>query len=372
MRHKVWLIMAIVCLSILCLAGSLGATTYVYQDLTLQGLTLNPTGSNPDQINAVNDAGWIVGSYYDAGFLVYRPFVWRPDLGRTTLPLGGGGGYMGYANGINNAGQIVGERYTSMSTLMPHYPCMWPDPLQDPVDLYVFDSTKNSNAFGINTGGFIAGESVFAYSGGYTRGAFWAPNSQQTAAGGLLTLGGNTASGRSINNSKLIAGTAANASGQNRACLWVPMLPPQDLIPAPQGGAFGYGVAINDKWNVVGRADLTGIGIGHAFFWGWDTNKWQDMCPLDYESNPCGISEFNQVAGYVMSQSKATSVFFWTPVDGKKDLNTLVANLPNGVTLKTAAAISRSGLITGFDSNGHPYLLRPIISFSGIDLLLSD
>ena len=223
MRHKVWLIMAIVCLSILCLAGSLGATTYVYEDLTLQGLTLNPTGSNPDQINAVNDGGWIVGSYYDAGLFVYRPFVWRPGLGRTTLPLGGGGGYMGYANGINNAGRIVGERYTSMSTLMPHYPCLWPDPLQDPVDLYVFDAKTNSNAYGINAGGFIAGESVFAYSGGYTRGAFWAPNSQQTAAGGLLTLGGNTASGRSINNSKLIAGTAANASGQTGLALFLPL-----------------------------------------------------------------------------------------------------------------------------------------------------
>jgi uncharacterized membrane protein len=369
MRPRVWLIISIVCLSILFLAGSLGATSYLYQDLTLQGLQLSPTGANPDHINAINDSGWIVGSYYDASILAYLPFVWRPGLGRTTLPLGDDG-YWGEANGLNNAGRIVGERYISMTTLMPHYPCLWSDPLQAPVDLYVFDATKNSNAYGINDGGFIAGESVFASSGGYTRGAWWAPTQQQTSAVLLLTLGGNTASGRSINNSKLIAGTAANASGQDRACLWVPIYPPQDLVPAPQGGTFGYGVAINNKCNVVGRADLTGIEMGHAFFWDYNTGTWQDMCPLDYESNPCGISDSDQVAGYVMSNSYATSVFFWTPKDGKQDLNNLVTNLPNGVTLQTAAAISRSGLITGFDSQGHPYLLKPIIPIYGPDLLL--
>ena len=52
MRNRVWLILPVVCLVILCLAGSLGATVYQYKDLSLQGLTLHPIN---DHIYAIND-----------------------------------------------------------------------------------------------------------------------------------------------------------------------------------------------------------------------------------------------------------------------------------------------------------------------------
>lgn len=371
MKRKLLLVL-VMCLTMSsAMADSLGAASYKYQDLSLQGLSLTRFGAHPDSLKAINDSGWIVGSYYDAGALVDRPYVWRPGLGRTGLPLGTN--YQGYANGLNNAGKIVGEVYISLSTLMPHYPCVWTTPAANPTNLYVFDATKNSNAAGINDSGQIAGD---FYSTGWSKvhGARWV--NPADAPVDLNTLGVlGTSTGKSINNANQVAGTAMNTTNQDRACLWVPGHQfPQELI-VPEVGSFSHGNAINNQGNVVGRADYTpGLGIGHAFFWDSQTEVAQDICPTDYESDPAGISDTNVVVGYVLSMVYPpikSQVFYWTP-GGQKDLNQMVVNLPAGVTLQTANAISRKGLITGWDSQGHPYLLTPLPASPGIELLLMD
>ena len=59
-----------------------------------------------------------------------------------------------------------------------------------------------------------------------------------------------------------------------------------------------------------------------------------------------------------MTEDQSLRVFYWTPGSARKDLNQMVVNLPPGVTLSSAEAISRNGrYITGFDSQGHAYLL---------------
>ena len=170
MKRKLLLVL-VMCLTMYsAMAASLGAALYKYQDLSLQGLSLTRFGAHPEYLKAINDSCWIVGSYYDAAALVYRPYVWRPGLGRTSLPLGTN--YAGYANGLNNAGKIVGEVYISLSTLMPHYPCVWTTPAANPTNLYVSDATKNSNAAGINDSGQIAGDLYFTGSA-KVHGARW-------------------------------------------------------------------------------------------------------------------------------------------------------------------------------------------------------
>lgn len=64
--------------------------------------------------------------------------------------------------------------------------------------------------------------------------------------------------------------------------------------------------------------------------------------------------------------------WYWTPTGARKDLSSLVANLPHGVTLSAISAISRKGLIAGFDSQGHPFLLTPVVASSPNNLLLLD
>ena len=372
MKRKLLLVL-VMCLTMYsAMAASLWAALYKYQDLSLQGLSLTRFGAHPENLKAINDSCWIVGSYYDAAALVDRPYVWRPGLGRTGLPLGTN--YQGYANGLNNAGKIVGEVYISLSTLMPHYPCVWTTPAANPTNLWVFDATKNSNAAGINDSGQIAGDLCFN-SAGVVHGARWVNPPDKPVD--LYTLGVlGTSTGKSINNANQVAGTATTIMMQDRACRWVQgELFPQELI-VPAGGSFSYGNAINNQGNVVGKADYTpGLGIGHAFYWDSQTEVAQDICPTDYESDPAGISDANEVVGYVLSMVYPpikSQVFYWTPSGGQKDLNLMVVNLPAGVTLQTANAISRKGFITGWDSQGHPYLLTPLPVSPGIDLLLLD
>ena len=258
-----------------------------------------------------------------------------------------------------------------MSTLMPHYPCVWTTPSDNPTNLFVDDATKDSNAAGINDSGQIVGDLFFNASAS-VHAARWV--NPPDAPINLVPLGGSTktGTGKSINNANQVAGTAKNLSNYDRACLWVPGGVPLELVTLPPRGYFSYGNAINNQGNVVGKADYTpGFGTGHAFYWDSDTGVAQDICPTDYESDPAGISDANEVVGYVFSMTTPKSpVFYWTPNGGQKDLNQMVVNLPAGVTLQTANAISRKGFITGWDSQGHPYLLTPIKSFPSINMLL--
>ena len=73
-----------------------------------------------------------------------------------------------------------------------------------------------------------------------------------------------------------------------------------------------------------------------------------------------------------MVPSYSAAYWYWTPTGGRKDLNQLVVNLPGGVTLNNVSAISPRGLITGFDSRGHPYLLTPLTGSTSVELLLLD
>jgi len=355
------LVVSLICLMMsIAMAGSLGAKSYKYQDLTLQGLWLNPGNPDYDSINAINDSGWIVGSFNQLGpvISIIHPFVWRPGLGKTTLLWGEDG----YANGINNAGKIVGD-YMGLS------PCLWTDPSQGPT--YLYGWTNGGHAAGINDGGQIAGDMVFGSSGVYIHAARW--DLPQQAAADLGTLGGNTSSGKCINNAKWVAGVADTTALQSHACLWEPGQPPKDLVTLPAGGYFSSANAINNQGNVVGKADLTpGLGTGHGFYWDHQTGVAHNICPQDYESNALGISEANEVVGYVTPNPSKSQLFFWTPSGGQKDLKKLVVNLPAGVTLWTAAISPNGRYITGFASNGHPYLLTAIRRLSSLNLLLLD
>jgi uncharacterized membrane protein len=306
-------IMAVVtvCLAFLYQASSLEAKVYHYQDLSLQGLNLNYSGDTPDQISAINDDCWIVGFYYDSSTTDYLPFLWRPGKGRTTLSLGGM--YRGKAHGINNKGQIVGEIFVSKATFMPHYPCLWTDPVQDPTQLFVFPYPDWSSgyfvdvetpAYAINDSGQIAGDLVFDYvPGAFPTGDLHAARwtAPQVAPIDLNTLGGATSRGRSINNANLVAGTAAiNVPlGNMHACLWVPGSPPKNLTPSLK---YSFGNAINNQGNVVGRANFT--GTGHAFFWNHKTDVAKDLTvgfPEPIDSEATGISDADEVVGHCAS-----------------------------------------------------------------------
>lgn len=360
MRNRVCWIMSVACLTIFCLVGSLGAVVYRYQDLSLQGLTFS--AAKPKSITAINDSAWIVGNDYNySGSSNYQPFVWRPGLGRTNLQ-----GRAASAYGINNQGQIVGQADTFPGPLKA---CYWSDPSAVPVGLYTsFESMVGGCAYGINEAGQVAGEGSFVIVGP-THAALWPAN--HSTGTDLNTLGGPASSGIGINNAGWVVGTAWPADGNTQACLWVPGQQQPQQIPLPSTPFTSVAYVITDHGTVLGSAFL-GTG-GQAFFYDNQTGEAQYIVPGAYNSSASGMSEADQVVGWyeIMVPNYSSGVYYWTPDGGKKDLNKMVVNLPQGVTLSSVAAISRNGkYITGFDSQGHAYLLSPIAAPAGINLLL--
>jgi probable HAF family extracellular repeat protein len=352
MRFRVCRIISVACLAIFALAGSLGATVYHYEDLTLQGFS-------GDNITAINDSRWIVGYSATGNPTPYQAFVWRPGVGKTNLQ---GGSTRAF--GINKAGQIAGQ---CLGT--PERACVWTDPAASPTILAWFQSINNSRAYGINDASQITGEMAFGFSDTNLHATRW--DSPTGAAYDLGTLGGDTSSGRSINDAGQVVGKADTKTA-SLPCLWVAQTPQE--IPMPQGAFLGSAKAINSQGNVLGQAD-TGLGFGQAFYWDHQTGVTQYVCSDWYDSIAGGLSDANQAvgSGEIMFPSYSTPVFSWNPTGGRKDLNSLVVNLPAGVTLNnlTAPVISPKGYISGFDSRGHAYLLTPIASpVAPIELLL--
>jgi probable HAF family extracellular repeat protein len=364
MRNRVCWMLSVVCLAIFGLSGSLGATVYHYEDLTLQGFS-------GDTITAINDSRWIVGYSATGNPTPYQAFVWRPGVGKTILQNLSPGGVGARAYGINNAGKIVGQVRTG--SVGPYWACIWPDPGAAPTVLYWFSSTASSCAYGINTTGQITGELVFGFADDPLHAARW--DIPQQTPFDLGTLGGETSSGRSINDAGRVVGQAdkvVEGSQSRRPCLWVGQASTE--IPMPQGAFSGSALAINSQGNVMGHAE-TGLGFGQAFFWNHQTGATQYICPDWYDSTAKGLSDANQVvgSGEIFVPSYSVGAFSWFPATGKQDLNNQVLNLPAGVTLNnlTAPVISPKGYISGFDSRGHAYLLTPIASpVAPIELLL--
>lgn len=348
------------------MAGIAGAVAYRYEDLSLQGL------GNSLFITAINDSAWVVGYYYHPSAHTNQPFVWRPGVGQTDLqnpsyPLAA------YAHGINNQGQIVGQ---ANSLSLPGIDaCYWSSPAAAPAALPTTGASLYENcAYGINEAGEVAGEGQFGDPlTAPIHAARWPAN--HSTATDLGTLGeGSFSYARSINRDGWAVGYSENLPTPSHgfACLWVPGQQPQQ-IPSPiQPGPaiFDYANVITDQANVLGHA-MYGEGAGLAFFRDHQTGVSQLILPNAYSALAAGMSEANQVVGYYeIMEPPSWGLFYWTPGGESRDLNQMVVNLPPGVSLWSVSAISRNGrYITGFDSQGHPYLLTAV-AMPPIGLLL--
>ena len=369
MKKRVCLMMAAVCLAVFGLAGNSGAALYRYQDRTPTGI---PTGVTV-YITSINDAKQIVGYYSQniSGTYYYQAFFWDPVKGPTLLQ-SLGTNTNSYAYGINKQGQIVGQ---SVNIMGFSHACLWSNPSQFPTDLNGTDGDPNSScAYAINDNGLMVG-----FYGGYSstpKHAYKWTGPMPIGGTDLGTLGGSTSSATGVNNAGQIAGWANNVQGHPRNCLWnAGQLTPQDLSASLADNIYSYTCYINNQGNVVGNGML-GLGFGNAFYWDHQTQAVvQNIATQLYDSWPGGISDSNQVvgSGEVMGFPGIPPFVFWNPTNGTQNLNKLVVNLPQGVTITSLSAISPKGYIVGFDSQGHACLLTPVVaSPAAVDLLLLD
>lgn len=371
MKRKVWLVLGLTLLVGFLLAGSLGAVIFTYEDLGDLG---GPQYGN--EAFGINDAGQVVGRAYTNVGGDNRPFEKTPGQAMQALPC------PGYdpeeAHAVNNSGIIVGW----VGNGGERNACQWVKPiLQQNYFLQPlgFLGGIASDANAINQGGQVVGWSWT--STGATRGFVKSQGDAMKSLDPLLT---HTVSyARGINKQGAICGFSSKP-GEQEPCLWIFVLGGGYI---PQGlGGLGYwpydgqANALNDNNQVVGYS-RTNVGTKHAFLWTTGTLM-QDLglLPGGIDSEAMAINTAGWVVGTASIDTTGSSLgaraFLWTPARGMQDLNKLAINLPPGVKLMSANAISNRGEIAGqavdFNNNTRkPYRLKPT-GIPNISALLLD
>jgi probable HAF family extracellular repeat protein len=250
---------------------------------------IGPTSGGSEAID-VNDAGAVVGTTGTLYLTPSRAFLWTPAQPRGTTgtreDLGTMGGPSATAEGIDNAGHVVGTTT-------------------------VADGTG--------------------------RGYLW------TRAGGMQDLG--LAAGWTggwpahINDVGQVAGTAWGLDPWQRAAVWqvtvdaagLAHVLARDTLPTLAGGGSSTAKSINGLGQVAGWAYYPAGGPNHAVLWTPGTAGWtvEDLgvLPGDLWSTAEGVNDQGQVAGYSMPSQGCSHAVLWTTrggrVTGMRALETL-------------------------------------------------
>lgn len=314
-------------LALLLSSSSADSLTYSVTDLG----TLNAYTSIAWDIN---NRGQVVGSsgnafLYNGGSMT--------DL---SVVIGGRGGS---AQGINNAGQIVGwymatNEWTNRAFLYSD------GMLTDIGSLGGYQIWANA----INDAGQIVG-----WSGLYGRPgvhAFLYANGAMTDIG---TLGGNSSEANDINNRGQIVGLAHYSGGD-----YHPFLYSEGVMTdlGSLGGRRSAAYGINDNGQVVG-ASSTPTGDWHAFL--WHSGTMTDIDPAGVWSRAVSINNRGEVVGFFGPNSDWRAFLY---SNGEMvDLNTLIPS-DSGWVLRQASAINDAGQIVGegiINGLPHAFLLTP-------------
>ena len=231
------------------IVGTVGERGFLLNDGGLQEIAGLP-GSDHSAALGINNLGHVVGSANIAtGMRAFRSRGTTGIVALGTLP--GDNGSVALA--INDPGKAVG--YSSGPTGVRAVVWTSAGAIQA---LPVLAGSDSSRGLAINDGGDVVGVSDTP-SG--PRGVLWEGDAVQD----LGTLPGHGASeALSINNLGDIIGSSGDPEDQHRAVLWTPGGAIQDLGTLPDGTS-SRALAINDRREVVGIAEAR-AGV-HAFLW---------------------------------------------------------------------------------------------------------
>ncbi|SEO41594.1 PEP-CTERM protein-sorting domain-containing protein [Nitrosospira multiformis] len=277
--------------------------------------------------NGINDAGQVVGYSLTADRNTHA-FITGPD-GVGMRDLGTLGGGWSEARGINDAGQVAGYSYTADGN--SHAFITGPDGV-GMRDLGTLGGS-GSYAFGINDAGQVAGYSLTA--DGNSHPFITGPDGM-----GMRDLGSLSGDRRAydINNAGQVVGSSFITGPDGMGMRGLGSL-------GGSGGSVAFG--INDAGQVVGGSS-TSEGFSHAFITGPDGVGMKDLGTLGGRysySVASGINDAGQVVGDSYTADGNLHVFITGPDGvGMRDLNSLV-DLPPGVTLVRGIDINNSGQV---------------------------
>lgn len=306
---------------------------------------LGEWGGGTVRATAINDNGVIAGYSDLGGGTIPYSYSWYTDIATPLEGFSFGGG--GTANGVNNAGQVVG--YTSLRN-QPLHAMRWQH--GGATMLMGEDATAHA----INNGGLTVGS-----VGG--RPAVWAGDGSYTA---LNSSGFGAAYG--VNEPGLIIGYNSYGSGAalvTHATEWRNQTQTDlgTLAGAQESAAYG----VNDAGQVVGSSAIeTGrLPRRHAVLWSGgqiaDLGTLGGSNSLAYDINNAGLA-----VGYSETRDpdQRQHAVLW---DGATvvDLNVgLHGGLGNFIYLDEATAINEQGMIVGsgitLDGQRHAFLLTAV------------
>jgi probable HAF family extracellular repeat protein len=189
-------------------------------------------------------------------------------------------------------------------------------------------------AWGINNSGTVIGYSYF--DNGPQRAWVW-QNGVTTWLPALPSTFIASAAALAINDQGAVAGLSNTASATH-AVLWENGLP---LDLGTLGGTYSYGLAINNKTQVVGWAETVPGQIADAYV--WQNGIMTDLNPAGATgSTAFGINDRSQIVGQLVIDNCASHPFIWEK--GKAtDLDTVIIDSPP--IWGYARAINNSGQI---------------------------
>ncbi len=345
-------------LTALCLlaAGGSAAAQIAYPpSYKIHDLGVLP-GCQSSHAYGINDALQIVGDSHDAVTNVMHAVRWQAgsmiDIG--ALP----GGKTVSAMGINASGTIAGTSE------------MNPTGFYSTESAFVFDGNMtalgpppgysgfNTRGKDIAKNGAVVGSSPFDPSLSM-KAALWLPGaSAPVSLGGLSSAGPSEAFG--VNSNGWVVGQATALGGMH-AFVWAGTSM-ADL--GTLGGPIGNSKAtdINDFNQVVGEAD--GPGFSHAFFWsGGVMVDLGTLGPNLQFSRANAINNSVRIVGTGNTFSSNWHAILWH-AGVTYDLNQLVTPANHGWVLISAEDINQKGYIVGYGippglANIHGFLLEP-------------
>lgn len=261
------------------------------------------------------------------------------------------------ANGINFAGQIVGDAYFSAGGAL--LAALWPN-LQDAAINYGALSGDNfGEATAINFGGVMVGDSSLARA----TPVYWL--SGQTTPTAMTKLTGYLFHYPSaINTSgQVVAGAFSSDFARGAAVYWSGVQATPIALPLPTGASASYANDINDSGVIVGIFTAAN-GTQQAAQWltaGAAQPALPTILPLPTGFTGGAANRINSngvVAGSISSASNSHAVI-WDVSNTVKDLNNFIPT-GSGMVLSEATAINDAGQIAG---NMTPLSGGPLHSF---------
>ncbi len=308
-----------------------------------------PGGSEYSQAHALNASGQVVGVARTAGGEDHA-CLWRDGK---VVDLGTLGGKSSYAESIDDSGWIVGaaqdERGFSKPFLYRNGKMQALPTQGDPGQGW---------AYGINEAGQVVGNMSVEIrpSEGSWHAVLW----QNGTYKDLGTLAGD-----SVSEARAVGprGEVVGSSGDGRDSHQRAFLSPKGKLVSlgTLGGRWSKGFAISPRGEVVGQAALEGDTASHAFLYAH--GQMRDLGTLEgfTGSFAAAINGQGKIVGYCFKDRGGMSPFLVS--HGKMHaLNTLVG-VSFGGTVTNATGINENGLIAGtasFRSTSHACLLIPM------------